>query len=281
MVTATWPMRTELANKIGMKANMLASSVVLACRPRPDTAGITDRQGLIRALQQELPGPLHELQKSSVAPVDLRQAAIGPGMAVFSRFAKVIESDGEPMRVRTALALINQVLDELLSDQESDFDTETRWATQWFSQFFMDEGPFGVALQLATAMDVTVEGMERSGILVTGGGKVRLLGRDELPDDWDPREDPKIPIWEATQHLVKRLEDEGEIATAQLLELLGGVGDSCRNLAYRLYTICENERPNLAGPYNALAASWTGMQHLATQAPSPPPDPAEQQSFGI
>ncbi|MGI8407602.1 MAG: DUF1156 domain-containing protein [Actinomycetota bacterium] len=132
MVTATWPMRTELANKIGMKANMLASSVVLACRPRSERAGVTDRQGLIRTLQDELPGPLRELQKAHIAPVDLRQAAIGPGMAVFSRFARVIEPDGSTMRVRTALGLINQVLGKVLDEQEEEFDSETRWAIQWF-----------------------------------------------------------------------------------------------------------------------------------------------------
>ena len=280
-VTATWPMRTELANKIGMKANMLASSVVLACRRRDELAGITDRQGLIRALQAELPGPLQELQKASIAPVDLRQAAIGPGMAVFSRFAKVVESDGEAMRVRTALALINQVLDELLSEQEADFDPETRWAIQWFSQFFGDEGPFGVAESLATAMNVSVDAMVASGILVASGGKVRLLGRDELPDGWDPRSDDRVPIWEATQHLVKRLEDEGEEGSAKLLDLLGGVGESCRSLAYRLYTICETARPNLAGPYNALAASWTELQRVASDERTRLADPGVQSSFDL
>lgn len=269
MVTATWPMRTELASKVGMKANMLASSVVLACRPRPETAGVTDRQGLVRALRKELPGPLRELQKAHIAPVDLRQAAIGPGMAVFSRFARVIEPDGSTMWVRTALGLINQVLDQVMGEQESEFDTETRWAIQWFSQFFAEEGPYGVAEQLAVSMNVAVPSMVDAGILESGGGKVRLLGRDELPDGWDPTTDLHTPVWEATQHLVKRLEDDGESSAARLLRRLGGLGESAQLLAYRLYTVCESSRPNLAGPYNALVASWPEIQRLSREADAP------------
>lgn len=260
MVTATWPIRTEMANKIGMKANMLASSVAIACRPRPKTAGVTDRRGLIRSLQEELPRPLRELQKAHIAPVDLRQAAIGPGMAVFSRFAKVIEPDGSTMRVRTALGLINQVLSKVLDEQEEEFDGETRWAVQWFSQFYADQGPYGVAEQLAVSMNVAVRKMVESGILASGGGKVHLLSRDELPDEWDPRVDVRTTVWEATQHLVKQLESGGEAPTGRLLRLLGGLGESAQLLAYRLYTVCEKARPALAGPYNALVASWPEIQ---------------------
>jgi putative DNA methylase len=278
-VNATWPIRTEGRSRMrSFDSNALASSVVLACRPRPDSAGVTDRQGLMRALQEELPGPLHELQKANIAPVDLRQAAIGPGMAVFSRFARVIEPDGSPMRVRTALGLINQVLDQVLGEQESAFDAETRWAIHWFSQFFDDEGPYGTAEQLAVSMNVAVSSMVESGILASGGGKVRLLGRDELPDDWDPTRDLRTPVWEATQHLVKRLESEGEQAASRLLRRLGGLGDSAQLLAYRLYTVCETTRPALAGPYNALVASWPEIQRLAREADAPF-TLVEQQSF--
>ena len=269
MVTATWPMRTELANRIGMNANMLASSIVLACRPRSEASGITDRQGLILALREELPGPLHDLQKASIAPVDLRQAAIGPGMAVFSRFARVVEPDGEPMRVRTALGLINQVLDQVLNEQDEEFDSETRWAIQWFTEFFEDEGPYGKAEQLATSMDVSIDGMVRSGILKSGEGKARLLSRDEMPADWDPRSDSRTPIWEACQHLVRRLETDGEESAARLLRNLGGVGESAHLLAYRLYTICETKRPQMAGPYNALVASWSQIQQASRQVFEP------------
>lgn len=279
MVTATWPVRTEKSGRsVAIGTNALASSVVLACRPRPDSAGVTDRQGLLRVLQKELPGPLRELQKAHIAPVDLRQAAIGPGMAVFSRFAKVIEPDGSTMRVRTALGLINQVLDQVLGEQESEFDAETRWAIHWYSQFFADEGPYGVAEQLAVSMNVAVSKMVESGILASGGGKVRMFGRDELPDDWDPTRDLRTPVWEATQHLVKRLEADGEISAARLLRRLGGLGESAQLLAYRLYTVCETARPALAGPYNALVASWPEIQRLARQAEAPI-TVAEQQSF--
>ena len=276
MVTATWPMRTELANKIGMKANMLASSVVLACRPRPDTAGVTDRQGFIRALHEELPDPIRELQKANIAPVDLRQAAIGPGMAVFSRFAKVIEPDGETMRVRTALGLINQILDQVLGEQEQDFDPETRWAINWYSQHFFDQGPYGTAEQLAVSMNVAVSGMVEAGILESGGGKVRLLSPDELPTDWDPVTDLRTPVWEATQHLVQRLKTDGEASAARLLARMGGIGESAQRLAYRLYTLSEREQPNLAGPYNALVTSWPEIQRLAQQANEAPTDYQQQ-----
>jgi len=269
MVTATWPMRTERKGKLGKDANMLASSVVLACRQRSETSGITDRQGLIRALRDELPGPLNDLQKANIAPVDLRQAAIGPGMAVFSRFAKVVEPDGGAMRVSTALGLINQVLDQVLNAQDAAFDSETRWAIQWFSEFFEDEGPFGKAEQLAVAMNVSIDGMVHSGILQAGGGKVRLLAREDLPTKWDPTTDDRTPVWEACQHLVKRLESDSEESAGRLLRSLGGLGESAQLLAYRLYTICETKRPGLAGPYNALAASWTEIQRISHQVFEP------------
>lgn len=199
-------------------------------------------------------------------------------MAVFSRFAKVVEPDGSAMRVRTALGLINHVLGTVLDEQEGEFDAETRWAIQWFSQFYADEGPYGIAEQLAVSMNVAVSSMVDSGILTSGGGKVRLYGRDELPDNWDPLTDLRTPVWEATQHLVKRLETDGEAAAGQLLRKLGGLGESAQLLAYRLYTICEKARPALAGPYNALVASWPEIQRHAREAVAPT-TVNEQQSF--
>ncbi len=277
-ITATWPLRTERAERsVASGANALASSVVLACRPRPEHAGITDRQGLLRALREELPAPVRDLQKAAIAPVDLRQAAIGPGMAVFSRFARVVEPDGEPMRVRTALGLINQVLETVLGELEADFDPETRWAVQWFSQFHEDEGPFGTAESLAVSMNVSVDGLVSSGILESGGGKARLLSRSEMHDGWDPAKDDRVPVWEATQHLVRRLESEGEVSAARLFRQLGGMAESCKALAYRLYDVCESSRPNLAGPYNMLAASWPEIQRLAAQTTAPTQTAEEQQ----
>lgn len=278
-VTGTWPMRTEASNRmVAAGTNALASSVVLACRPRPESAGVTDRQGFVRALQQELPGPLQELQKAHIAPVDLRQAAIGPGMAVYSRYARVIEPSGERMRIRTALGLINQALDEVLEEQQQAFDDETRWAINWFSQFYFDEGPYGTAEQLAVSMDVSISGLVGSGILESGGGKARLLTRSELSDRWDPLTDHRTPVWEATQHLVKRLESEGEASAARLLRRMRALGEPSQLLAYRLYTLCERTRPNLAGPFNALVASWPEIQRLA-QAEDAPIVEFEQQRF--
>lgn len=270
MVTATWPLRTEKAGRsTSIGSNALASSVALACRPRRSDAGITDRQGFVRTLQGELDAPLRELQKANIAPVDLRQAAIGPGMAIYSRFAKVVEPDGTSMRVHTALGLINQVLDQVLNEQTSDLDAETRWATQWFAQQFFEQGPYGTAEQLAVSMNIAVGSMVASGILESGGGKVRLLDLKDLPDDWDPVSDIRTSVWEATHHLVKRLAEEGEAAAGQLLKQLGGLGDAAHQLAYRLYAICERPRPTLAGPYNALVTSWPEIQRLAQEAPAP------------
>lgn len=276
-VTATWPMRTELATKLNMKNNMLASSVVLSCRPRPETASVVDRRGLMRALQHELTIPLKELQKANIAPVDLRQAAIGPGMAIFSRFSKVVEPDGSSMRVHTALGLINQVLDQVLDEQTADFDPETRWATQWLASHWFDEGPYGIAEQLAVSMNIAVSSMVDSGIVKSGQGKVRLLGLKDLPADWDPTADDRTPVWEATHHLVKRLQEDGEAAAGQLARQLGSMAEAARHLAYHLYTICERPKPKLAGPYNALVASWPEIQRLAQQEPAPAGP--EQQSF--
>lgn len=184
------------------------------------------------------------------------------------------------MRVRTALGLINQVLDQVLGEQEAEFDPETRWAIQWFSQFFEDQGAYGTAEQLAMSISISVEGMVRSGILESGGGKVRLLARDEYPDDWDPTSDERTPVWEACQHLVKRLESDGEGAAGDLLAQLGGLGESAQLLAYRLYTICERVKPNLAGPYNALVASWPEIQGRSRKpSRSDSAITLEQQSF--
>ncbi|MGK2954706.1 MAG: DUF1156 domain-containing protein [Solirubrobacterales bacterium] len=279
MVTATWPVRTERPGRMrANNSNALASSVVLACRPRPTSAGVIDRQGLVRLLHEELPGPLRELQKAHIAPVDLRQAAIGPGMAIHSRFAKVIEADGSAMHVRTALGLINQVLDRVLDEQEQEFDRETRWAIQWFSQYFFDEGPYGIAEQLAVPMDVAMGAMSDSGILEIGGGRVRLLSTDDLPDKWDPAADRNKSVWEATLHLVKRLETQGEASAARLLRRLGALGDFAQLLSYRLYSITERTRPPLAAPFNALVVSWPEIQRLAREESEPIPV-FEQQSF--
>jgi putative DNA methylase len=268
-VTGTWPVRTEAGNRmLSMGTNALASSIVLVCRPRANTAGVTDRRGFIQALKARLGHALRDLQSGGVAPVDLAQAAIGPGMAVFSSYAKVVEPDGTPMRVRTALALINQVLDEVSAEQEGEFDEDTRWAIAWYAENGMDVGDYGRADDLSRAKNVSVDGLARAGIVKSGGGKVRLLERDELDRAWDPTTDNRLTVWEITQHLIRRLLDDGEASAAELLAKVGGLGDAARDLAYRLFLIAESKKwSKEAGPYNALAASWLEISRLAAAEP--------------
>lgn len=271
-VTATWPMRTERAGRsVGIGTNALASSIVLACRPRPADAPLSTRKDLIGELRAHLPEALKHFQEGSIAPVDLAQASIGPGMAVFSRYAKVLEPDGSRMPVRTALALINQVLDEILAEQESDFDAETRWAISWFEQYGTGEGPFGDAESLCKAKNTSVSGMVRSGILHSRAGKVRLLGRDEILVDWDPVADSRLTVWEVTQYLIRELDTGGEQAAGDLLRRVGaGLGETARELAYRLYVTCDRKGwAEEAQAYNGLVVAWPELQRLAAAAPEP------------
>lgn len=270
MVTGTWPMRTELNNRQrGRESNALASSIVLVCRPRPAMAGITDRPGFIRALKSDLSTALRDLQKGAISPVDLDQAAIGPGMAVFTRFAKVVESSGDSMTVRTALALINQVKDEVLSEQEGDFDSETRWAIRWFEMRGFDHGPFGDAEQLSKSRNTSLVGLEQHGIAKAKGGEAWLIPRSEMPTDWDPTTDAKVSVWESCQHLVKALDENGEQSTAELLAKLGHYGETAKELAYRLFDICvKTGRTQEAQVYNALVTSWLEITRLVASGPS-------------
>jgi putative DNA methylase len=266
-INGTWPVRSELSNRtVASGTNALASSIVLACRARPEDAPLATRREFIAALKRELPDALKKLQHGNMAPVDLAQAAIGPGMAIFSRYARVLEADGTPMRVRTALALINQVLDEVLAEQEGEFDADTRWAVAWFEQSGFDEGLFGTAETLSKAKNTAVDGMVESGILVAKAGKVRLLPREELADDWDPGTDRRIAVWEVTQHLIRALEHQGETAAAALVQKVGGLGEVARDLAYRLYGICERKKwAQEALAYNSLVIAWPEIVRLAGQ----------------
>jgi putative DNA methylase len=260
-VTGTWPMRSELSNRpTASGTNALASSIVLACRPRAESATITTRKDFLSALKKELPRALRDLQKGNIAPVDLAQAAIGPGMAVFSRYRKVLESDGSPMRVRTALGLINQTLDEVLSEQEGEFDPDTRWALAWFEQHAFDEGSYGEAEVLATAKALSVAGLDETKILHSRAGKVRLLRRDELSADWNPSAEHRLTVWAVTQHLIRSLDKNGETATAALASKVGGLAETARDLAYRLYVLCERKGwAEEAGYYNSLVVSWPAI----------------------
>jgi putative DNA methylase len=266
-IVGTWPLRTELSNRVrGQDSNALASSIVLVCRPRPTDAPKATRRQFLTELKRELPKALKTLQQGNIAPVDLAQASIGPGMAIFSKYAAVLESDGTPMRVRTALQLINQILDEFQSEQEGEFDSDTRWAIAWFEQHQYADGPYGQAETLSTARNTSVKGMAEAGILVAKGGKVRLLKRDELPTDWQPEADHRTPDWEATQHLIRTLLDQGELAAAELLARLATQGENARDLAYRLYTICDRKGWAAEGvAYNSLVIAWPEISRLASE----------------
>ena len=268
-ITGTWPMRTErTARPVAIGTNALASSIVLVCRPRSDDAEKTTRRGFIAALRRELPEALQHLQKGNIAPVDLAQAAIGPGMAVFSRFRDVLEANGDPMRVRTALQIINTELDAFFAEQEGDLDADTRFCTAWFEQYSMNEGAFGEADVLARAKNSSVEGVAESEVLRASTGKVRLLNRDEYPDEWDSASDSRLNTWKCAQYLIRALDRGGETEAGRLVNLLGGgASEAARALAYRLYAICDRKGwAQEAVAYNTLVSSWTHIQAAASRS---------------
>ncbi|MGY1701422.1 DUF1156 domain-containing protein [Geodermatophilus sp. SYSU D00766] len=266
-ITGTWPMRSELGNRLrNRESNALASSIVLALRPRPADAPAIDRRGLTAELRNELPARLRELQQGSIAPVDLPQAAIGPGMAVFSRYSKVIEANGDAMSVRAALQVINQILSEVLSSQEGDFDSGTRWCVKWFESYGFDPGPYGEAETLASAFNTSVGGLDRSGALSSRGGKVQLFDPAALPSHYDPRTDDHITLWEVVIHLAKTLDEEG-LESAGLVMARAATRidlDAAKELAYLLFSIAERKRwSSVAQLFNMLAASWADVLDAA------------------
>ena len=264
-ITGTWPMRTENATRlVGMVTNALASSIVLVCRKRPADAPVTTRRDILTALKAELPPALAQLQRGNIAPVDLAQAAIGPGMAVYTRYAKVLDASGKRVSVGDALALINQTLDEILAEQEGDFDADSRWALAWFEQHGFDAGDYGIAETLSKAKNTSVEGMVQAGIVRSQAGNVRLLRPGELASGWDPVHDERLTTWEAVHHLIRVLSQGGESAAAALVRRLGGVAEVARDLCYRLYTVCERKkRAAEALAYNGLVQSWPEIGRLA------------------
>ena len=264
-ITGTWPMRTERAAKITARTNILASSIALICRPRGEENLIATRREFITALRRELEDALLKMMHGNIAPVDLAQATIGPGMAVYSRYSKIIETSGEPLRVRTALQIINQELDTILSATEGDYDSDTRFCIAWFEQHGLNDGPFGEGDVLARAKGTAVSGLGEAGVLTSGAGKVRLLKREEYPADWNPQADTRKPVWEGTQYLVRALETGGEGAAARLCKMLGGGAEPARDLAYRLYSICERKGwASEAMAYNSLVIAWPEITRLAS-----------------
>jgi putative DNA methylase len=268
-LTGTWPMRTELGNRMrSSDSNALASSIVLVCRKRPDTAATISRREFLRELNAVLPLALDEMTKgagedrSPVAPVDLSQAIIGPGMAVFSKYAAVLEADGTPMSVKTALQLINRFL------AEDDFDGDTQFCLHWFDQHGWAEGAYGDADVLARAKATSVGGLDQAGVLVSGGGKVRLRKFGEYPETWDPRTDKRLPVWEALHQLIRAFRKDGETGAGQILGAVKSKTEAIRQLAYRLYTLCERRGwAEDARAYNDLVTSWTAIETVANAVP--------------
>ena len=275
-ISGTWPMRTERPTGVKTGTNALASSIILVCRQRLATAPVATRRELVTALKAELPAALTHLQRGNIAPVDLAQAAIGPGMAVYTRYSKVLDAEGKAVTVREALTLINQTLDEALAEQEGDFDGHSRWALAWFEQSGFEEGEFGVADVLARAKGTAVDGLVQAGIVASGRGKVRLLKPNELHANWDPTTDPRLTAWEIVHQLVRSLEASGEGSAAGLVAKLGSKAEVARELAYRLYALCERKkRAAEALSYNGLVQSWPEISRLAREDTSPQPAQAQ------
>lgn len=269
-ISGTWPVRTERSGGFRNKdQNALASSIVLVCRKRLDNAPTVTRREFINALKSELPEALRHLQRGNIAPVDLAQAAIGPGMAVFTRYEKVLDAEGNKLSVREALALINQTLDEVLAEQEGDFDADTRWALTWFEENGFEPGEYGRAEQLSKAKNTSISEMadpKTSPILEAKGGKVRLFRPAELEKDWSPETDGRLTVWDMVHQLIRVLEKDGETAAAGIVKKLGAKAETARELCYRLYTICERKkRANDALSYNALVQSWPEIVRLAAE----------------
>lgn len=280
-ITATWPVRASQQWRIrAMGSNALASYIVLACRPRSASAPQCGRRDFLNELKNSLPSALTHLQQGNVLPVDFAQAAIGPGMAVYSKYSRILESDGQPMTVRTALGLINQMQTEVLSEQEDEFDNDTRWALAWFEQRGFTEGDYGDAELLSKAKVTSVNGLKQAGIVISEGGNVRLRRPDELPGNWIPKSDKHLTIWEVTHHLVRlyHVEQKGEKTTADMLSQFGTVGETAKDLAYRLFDICDRKKfAQDAQGYNSLVSAWPEIDRLAREARSK--NPPEQLKF--
>ncbi|TPI12225.1 DUF1156 domain-containing protein [Mesorhizobium sp. B4-1-3] len=266
-IVGTWPVRTERAARtVASGTNALANSVVLVCRRKEAAAEVITRAEFIRALKRELPPAIAELQAANIAPADMPQSAIGPGMGVFSRYQAVLESDDNPMSVKTALQLINKELDEYLGGIQGEFDADTRFAITWFEQNGLKAGEYGTANSIATARGISVDSVKHAGIVESAAGKVRILTRDELDDDWEPESDGHLTVWECLQHLVRLHEKDGiSHETAVLLKKINTQAEAVKDLAYCLYDISANKRKDAkeATAYNALIADWTELTKAA------------------
>jgi putative DNA methylase len=269
-IVGTWPMRTELANKVsGIGSNMLSSSIILVCRKRELNAETISRKDFLQKLNNAIPIALDTMingseTSSPIAPVDLAQAAIGPGMAVFSKYKSVVEADGSPMSVRTALILINKAIDDYFKELEGDWDSDTRFCLQWFSEFGWKEGVYGEAEVLAKAKGLSVEGVRDSGVLTASGGKVKLLRPSEYPETWNPSKDSRMPVWKVLHHLIRLHQTRGESAAAEIVKAIPHIAETARQLAFLLYTTCERKGwVEDARPYNDLVTAWLSIEKQA------------------
>lgn len=262
-IDGTWPVRTEGAGRIIAKGtNALASSIVLVCRKRLTNADSISRRDFQRQLREEMPEALEamiggETGHTPIAPVDLAQSAIGPGMAIYSKYAAVLNQDGTRMSVHDALILINRAISDYLNPDSGSFDADTLFCDDWFAQYGWSAGPFGDADTLARAKGTSVDGVQGAGVIESGAGKVRLLKWSEYPSDWDPRNDSRTPVWEACHQLIRALNQQGESAAGILLARMPEQGEPIRQLAYHLYTLCERKKwAEEARAYNELIGSW-------------------------
>ena len=282
-ITATWPMRSEAKNRLlAHGTNALASSILLACRPRPAEARAVARRAFVAALKSELPEALRTLMQGAIAPVDLAQAAIGPGISVFSRYAKVREADGSDMSVRDALQLINATLDEVLGEQESDLDSDTRFAVRWYRQYGWEADSSGIADQLARSSDTSLAELQRGGIFEAKGGKARLLSPTQLNDEWDPAADEHVSVWEATVRLAAVLAKDGVDKVAELLPAVGEKVslDAVKELGFLLFHEAEkNKDTDDAILFNGLVSSWGDLNEQARQIVAHPKAQQEALTF--
>lgn len=264
-ITGTWPMRTEKPGRsISNGTNALASSIVLVCRKRPQDARSVTRREFINALHREMRLALTKLQSANIAPVDLAQSAIGPGIGVFSRYKSVLEADGKPMSVRAALQIINQELDSFYNEQEGELDRESRFCVELFSQYAFNNIRFGDADILARAKNTSVQALADRGVMMAAKGQVRLLTREEIPEKVNTSEEC---TWLLTQQLARAMEKGGVKECAQIvMNIFGSNGENAKALAYRLYTICERKNWAQEGyAYNNLVVAWPDIQSMAAQ----------------
>ena len=262
-ITATWPIRTEMVTGLKGGTNVLASSILIAVRKRNNNKTIATRKEFKKRLSKQLEKSLNEMLQSNISPVDIQQSVIGPGMAVFTQYAKVLEADGSPMNVRMALQLINAELDRIQENSDIEMDSDTRFCIQWFDTFGFDEKPYGEAETLARAKAISVEGLVNAGVFISGGGNAKLKHWSDIDSDWDPRTDSRLTLWECTHHMVRELIDgDGQIGAAKLAKFMGNQkAEEAKELAYQLFHICDKRKwAKHAGDYNTLVANWADIK---------------------